>query len=109
MVAYQGVNHAARLIVEAADEFGAEIVVIGLPTSAAGAETPACARTHALVEALTILGLAVALQSEYLTTDEARRRARESGRRAGQPVDDIAAQVILEEYLDSRPAGGDHR
>jgi putative transcription antitermination factor YqgF len=103
------VNHAARLIVEAADEFDAEMVVVGLPTSAAGTETPACARTHAIVDALTILGVAVALQSEYLTTDEARRRARESGRRIGQPVDDIAAQVILEEFLENRSSGGDPR
>jgi len=103
VVSYQGLDHAARLIAETMDTFGADVVVIGLPTSSEGTQTPACARSHALAGALSELGITTALQSEYLTTDEARRRARSSGRRSGRPVDDIAAQVILEEYLEGLP------
>lgn len=103
VVSYQGLDHAAGLIAEAMDEFGAEVAVIGLPTSSEGTQTSACARSHALARALSELGITTALQPEYLTTNEARRRARMSGRRRGQPVDDIAAQVILEEYLAGRP------
>ncbi len=99
---YQGSNQATRLIVEAVDEFGADIVVIGLPTASDGSETPACVRSHALARALAELGVETALQPEFLTTNEARRRAKSSNRRPGQPVDDIAAQVILEEFLEGR-------
>ncbi len=102
VVSYQGSVHAASLIVEAMDEYGAEIAVIGLPTAADGSQTPACARSLALAQALAELGVETALQAEFLTTNEARRRAKSANRRTGLPVDDIAAQVILEEYLAGR-------
>lgn len=105
IVSYQGADDAARRIVEAMDEYGAETVIIGLPTAADGSQTPACARSHAMARALADLGVKVEFQPEYLTTNEARRRARSSNRRPGQRVDDIAAQVILEEYLAGRPPG----
>lgn len=101
---YTSCDQAARDIVEAMGTYGAQAVVIGLPTDIDGSETPGCARTHALVDALGALGIEAAVQAEYLTTNEARRRARSSGRRSSQPVDDIAAQVILEEYLAGRPS-----
>jgi len=104
VVSYQGSNRAAHLIVEAMERYCADVVVIGLPTSSDGSPTPACARSYALARALSELGVKTALQSEYLTTDEARRRARSTNRRSGQPVDDIAAQVLLEEYLEGRPS-----
>jgi len=104
VVGYRGTADAAQLIAEAMDEYGAEIAVIGLPTLSDGSETPACMRSHALAGALAELGVETALQPEFLTTNEARRRAKSSNRRPGQPIDDIAAQVILEEYLAGRPA-----
>jgi len=84
----------------------AETVVIGLPTNVDGDETPACRRSHALSEALADLGITAVLQGEYLSTDEARRRARALGRKSSLPVDDLAAQVILEEYLERHGAEG---
>lgn len=102
VVPYGGRNHAARFIAEAMEKYGAQCVVIGLPTTSEGSQTPGCARSHALEAHLSALGIEVALQREYLTTNEARRRARTSGRKPGRPVDDIAAQVILEEYLEGR-------
>lgn len=103
IVSYRGAEDAARRILEAMDEHGAETAVIGLPTAADGSQTPACARSHAVARALAELGVEAELQPEYLSTNEARRRARSSNRRPGLPVDDLAAQVILEEYLASRP------
>jgi putative Holliday junction resolvase len=98
---YGGLKTAARLIAGRAAEHGADLVVIGLPTNAEGLETPACARSHSLAAALDAVGVEVVLQPEYLTTSEARRRARTAGRRPSVPVDDLAAQVIVEEYLDT--------
>jgi RNase H-fold protein (predicted Holliday junction resolvase) len=76
-------------------------VVIGLPTRADGTETPACRRSHAVAAAVAELGLEVRLQPEYLSTDEARRRARAAGLPGDRPVDDLAAQVIVEDHLQS--------
>ncbi len=88
-------------MVRLVEELAVELVVIGLPTAADGTDTPACGRSRALAGALTEAGLRVVLQPELLTTDEARRRARAAGRRPRSPVDDLAAQVILEEFLST--------
>jgi putative Holliday junction resolvase len=99
VLAYPGVEAAAELITERARHLGAECVILGNPTDADGKTTPACRRSQALAAALTARGLAVELQSELLTTNEARRRARDAGLPKGRPVDHIAAQVLLEEFL----------
>ena len=104
IVSYEGVERAAQLIATVASNVGAAQVVLGLPTLEDGSRGPASRRTDRLAEALEALGVEVALQSEFLSTDEARRRARAAGRPPRQPVDDIAAQVLLEEHLATRPA-----
>jgi putative transcription antitermination factor YqgF len=100
---YEGVERAAQQISVMAAKVGAARVVLGLPTLEDGSRGPASRRTERLAEALESLGVSVALQSEFLSTDEARRRARAAGRRPQQPVDDIAAQVLLEEHLAALP------
>ena len=102
IVPYVGAEGAARTIVEVARTHNAERVVMGLPTSADGSETPACRRSHAIADAITGLGLEVSMQPEYLSTDEARRRARHAGMGPREPVDHIAAQVLLEDFLMGR-------
>jgi putative Holliday junction resolvase len=96
---YRGIAAAAETIAAAARHHAAGQVVIGLPTRADGSETPACRRSHAVAAALAELGVEVSLQSEHLSTDEARRRARDAGLPRDRPVDHLAAQVILEDYL----------
>jgi putative transcription antitermination factor YqgF len=99
VVPYKGVDHAARRISAVAEESGATCVVIGLPSGEDGSVGPAARRSELLSEAITKLGLKVVLQKEFLTTSEARRRAREIGRPPRRPVDDLAAQILLEEHL----------
>jgi putative Holliday junction resolvase len=96
---YGGIQAAAEMIHRQAERLGADCIVIGNPTAADGRPTPACRRSQALAEALQARGLEVVLQSELLTTNEARRRARDAGVPRGRPIDHIAAQVMLEEYL----------
>ena len=43
--------------------------------------------------------------SEYLTSDEARGLARQLKRSPRQPIDDLAARVILQAYLDALSYG----
>ena len=99
VVAHDGVAAAAQLIMDAAQRIAAGCVVVGLPTLADGSIGPAARRSHLLAEHLRALGVEVVLQSEFLSTDEARRRAREAGRPRKSWVDDLAAQVLLEEFL----------
>ncbi len=106
ILAYGGVDDASRQIARIAAEQGAEILVLGLPTDVEGQETPACARSRALAAALETLGWTVKLQREYLSSNEARRRARELGLGRREPVDHLAAQVLLEEFLGEFPCGG---
>ncbi len=102
VVGYDGASAAAKTICQMAREHNTECVVIGLPTSANGELTPACRRSQTLVRELERVGIEVALQREFLTTSEAKRRAREAGIPAGRPFDHLAAQVLLEEYLATR-------
>ncbi len=100
---YAGAEEAAARIAEIARRRGAGAVVVGLPVLADGTRTGGCTRSEKLARAIAAHGFEVHLQPEYLTTDEARRRARERGRPPGEPVDDLAAQVILEEFLGGAP------
>jgi putative transcription antitermination factor YqgF len=102
VVPYEGVDHAARKISAVAEESGAACVILGLPTREDGSLGPAARRTELLAEAIASLGLEVVLQKEFLTTNEARRRAVAAGRSPRRPVDDLAAQILLEEHLASR-------
>ncbi len=106
VIAAGGIEAAARAIADAARRLDAETVVVGWPTDADGGPTPACRRSELLAEAIRAHGLEAVLQPELLTTDEARRRARAAGLPRRAPVDHIAAQVILEEYLASASEGG---
>lgn len=107
VVPFHNLDSAAQLIAARIEETGASLLVIGLPTLADGTRGPACRRSEGLADALKALGLTVHFQSEFLTTDEARRRARSAGRPPAQPVDDLAAQVLLEEYLASGRSGSE--
>ena len=102
VVACDSTAHAARLIADSARKLDAACIVLGLPVREDGSRGPACRRSEALASELAAVGLEVVLQSEFLTTNEARRRARSAGRPKNQPVDDIAAQILLEEFLATR-------
>ena len=104
VVASRGLEDSVSKIVAFMAEHDAERAVIGLPTDVDGRETPGCRRSHALAGALAQIGVTTVLQPEHLSTDEARRRARVLRRRPSLPVDDLAAQVILEEFFE----GFDH-
>ena len=51
------------------------------------------------------LSLPVVETSEYLTSDEARKLAKAQKRDRRAPIDDLAARVILQSYLDALSGG----
>ena len=88
-----------------AEEAGAEVVVVGLPLSLDGTVGPAA--TAALAEAAELeaaVGLPVVTWDERLSTVEAHHRLRAAGvggRKGRQVVDQVAATVILQSWLDA--------
>ena len=85
----------------------ANLVVVGLPLSMNGARGPAASKAEGFVEAMRRrIAVEIVTEDERLTSVEAARRLRapREGRRAGRGqkarVDDLAAEILLQAYLD---------
>lgn len=98
-----------RAIAALVEEHGATIVVVGHPLLLSGA---AGARAHHAERFAAALGdtldVPVVLQDERLSTKEAERALRAAGRDARssrRAVDEAAATVILQAFLDARSRG----
>lgn len=96
-------------MVAAVVELEAERVVVGLPLGLDGragrAARAALAEAEALAAALADRGVAVETYDERFTTVTAERALAESGRRGRarrQVVDQAAAAVLLQAWLDAR-------
>ena len=97
----------ARTIAALADEQAATTVVVGLPVTLAGREGPAAATVRAYLAELAPLlpGLAFELVDERLSTVAAERALVGGGvrrRDRRQVVDQVAASVFLQTWLDRR-------
>ncbi len=101
---------AARRIAEIVREKDAEKVIVGLPRHMNGSVGTGATEALAFAKKLqALLPCEVVTWDERLTTTAANRALRESGRRARDSkgvVDQVAAQMILQGYLDSLPATG---
>ncbi len=95
-----------RRIGEIADEWEAEVLVVGLPLSLDGTEGPAARTVRQEVAKLAAsTSRRVELYDERLTTVTADQRLREQGLDAKarrQVVDRVAAAILLQGWLDSR-------
>ncbi len=85
-------------------------IVVGYPLHMSGGQTAGSARVAQFAEELRRwFGLPVHLWDERLTTAEAQRVLRETDmsiRRRGQVVDQMAAVLILQSFMDWRRARG---
>ncbi|HZI05157.1 MAG TPA: Holliday junction resolvase RuvX [Archangium sp.] len=94
-------------------EYKADRFVVGLPLNMDGSEGPRAEATRRFVEALTeVLGLPVELWDERLSTVAAQRTLLEadvSRAKRREVIDQMAAQFILQGWLDARrpPSSGD--
>lgn len=102
---------AAEAVRRAVGETGAVRVVIGLPLNMDGSRGPRADATEALAAGLRQhLAVPVDVWDERLTTVSAERVLVAAGvRRARrrEVIDKLAAQIMLQHYLDARPAGGE--
>ena len=97
----------ALRIAEIVHEKKIDHVVAGLPKRMNGQIGPAATEVLEFVERLrTILLCPVVTWDERLTTVAAHRALRDAGKKTRHTrayVDQVAAQMILQSYLDSRP------
>jgi putative holliday junction resolvase len=86
-------------------DLGISAVVVGHPRSMSGASGPRAQQAEAFADALrAVVAVPVELQDERLSTVEAERALREAGiagRRRREVVDESAAVVILDAWLDA--------
>ena len=97
---------AIKRIAQLAREKDVETVVVGLPRHMSGAAGVAAAEVEAFAAKLRpLLKCAVVMWDERLTTTAAHRALRDAGKKTRATrgvVDQVAAQMILQGYLDSR-------
>jgi putative holliday junction resolvase len=105
---------ATKRIARIVRERKIESVVVGIPRTMSGETGKAAKEVSGFVEKLrAILPCEVVTWDERLTTVAAQRALRESGKKARaarEVIDQVAAQMILQGYLDRRreivPADG---
>lgn len=94
-----------KAITDVCAETKAELCVLGHPINMDGSKGPAAQRAQKFVDELTIeLSIPVVLWDERLTTKTANELLIEAGTRRDKRkglVDKIAAQIMLQHYLDS--------
>jgi putative Holliday junction resolvase len=96
---------AVRQIIHAARSEGAQIIVVGLPLSMNGGEGPAAKQARRLGSALEKEGFSVVYHDERMSSEEARELLWKKGdpRPAKARIDQVAALLLLQSYLDSTP------
>lgn len=86
------------------DEQKAIALIIGIPTNyeaAPGTHTQADTVRLWIERLQEIIPLPVVLWDEQLSSEDAKMLARQQRRKSTLPIDDLAARVILQSYLDA--------
>ena len=101
-------ERATSRVVELVRERNVEHVVVGIPKRMNGQIGTAATEALEFVEKLrAVLPCPVVTWDERLTTVAAHRALRDAGKKTRHTrgyIDQVAAQMILQSYLDSRPA-----
>ena len=104
-----GAAEVARRVQEALADDEISLAVVGLPLRLDGREGEAARRARVFGETLgAALGVEVIYWDERLTTVAAERSLREMGRRGAKQravVDQSAATILLQGYLDANKGG----
>ncbi len=102
-----GGDASLEAVVGVADELKPARILVGLPRNMDGTYGPAAEASRAFAENLRArVSCPVDLWDERLTTVAAQRALRESGRKARDQrgvVDQVAAQILLQSWLDRNP------
>ena len=77
-------------------------IIIGLAMPISGKPNTQVRSTIRIADRIRKLGVDVVFESEHLTSEAASDIVRRQVARSGLPIDDIAASVILQQYLNSK-------
>ena len=96
-------------VAQAAKDVKAELIVVGLPKNMDGSEGESAQSARAFAETLRELtGIETVMQDERGTTVTAHNflnTTNTRGKKRKNVVDEVAATIILQDYLDSRKNG----
>ena len=99
-------NKLPEKVAEAAKEAKAELIVVGLPKNMDGSEGESAQNARAFAQKFTELtGLETVMQDERGTTITAHGFLNDTntrGKKRKNVVDEVAATIILQNYLDKR-------
>jgi putative Holliday junction resolvase len=107
-IARKGTRADVPAVLQLAAKYGATLAVAGMPYELDGTEGPRAQRVRVFLDALVAGGLPVELWDERFSTVEAERvllQADLSRAKRKKVIDALAAQVILQGWLDSRTEG----
>lgn len=103
-------HEPVQRIADLARELGATAIVVGRPVSLSGAAGPSVQGSDALAAALRDRVDAEVVQFDERFTsvlaEQARRAAGRGRKTRKEHVDAVAAQLMLQTYLDATPAAG---
>jgi putative holliday junction resolvase len=102
------VDPVAR-VVQIVAEKKAGVVVLGLPKNMDGTTGAAAEKARAFAEKLRAAGITVRMWDERLSTVAAQRNLHEAGRNAKtsrEVIDQAAAQIILQGWMDAQAMQG---
>ena len=77
-------------------------IIIGLAMPISGKPNAQVRSTMRIADRIRKLGVDVVLESEHLTSEAANDMVRRQVTQSGVPIDDIAASLILQQYLNSK-------
>lgn len=100
-----GQRHLIELVKTKADEYNVGLIVMGNPINMNGTSGPRSETIRKFAEKLeSALGIKVILYDERCTTAAAHQILNETdtrGKKRRQVIDTLAAQIILQNYMDS--------
>lgn len=101
-----GMRKTAEAVAETAKKHAATEIVLGLPVNMNGTEGPRAEKARAFAAMLgEMTGLPVVLFDERLTTSAAHQIMNLTdtrGKKRKEKVDALSAEIILQDYLDSK-------
>lgn len=105
VIAYRDLADVYRQVTALCNENGVERIVVGLPLNMDGSLGPSAQRAQAFAEALgSRVAVPVTTWDERLSTKSAHNALIEAGTRREKRkgiVDKVAAQILLQHYLDA--------
>jgi putative Holliday junction resolvase len=103
VVTHRSQAEQLRLVYEVVRQIGVDVVVVGRPTGLSGRAGPSDRRAVRFAGRLSNRSIRVILWDERFTTRQAKEVLREGGldeRKGRRVVDQLAATLILQSYLD---------